>query len=161
MIFGRRSDRRPHQFSFARILLPLGGTEVDQTALQLVALLLAGSSGEVALLHVIEVPFERQLDVEDEEAIGRAEQLMDQAEHFLQERSVPVRRAVVQARTAGAAIVDDAVESGADLIVMGLRYKRRFGGAWDAGRTVPYVMRNSTAPVWCLRGETQELAQTT
>jgi hypothetical protein len=43
---------------------------------------------------------------------------------------------------------------------MGLRYKKRFGGQWDAGRTVPYVMRNSTAPVWCLRAETKELAQT-
>jgi hypothetical protein len=44
--------------------------------------------------------------------------------------------------------------------VMGLRYKKRFGGQWDAGRTVPYVMRNSTAPVWCLRAETKELAHT-
>ena len=43
---------------------------------------------------------------------------------------------------------------------MGLRYKMRFGGQWDAGRTVPYVMRNSTAPVWCLRVETEELART-
>ena len=43
---------------------------------------------------------------------------------------------------------------------MGLRYKKRFGGQWDAGRTVPYVMRNSTAPVWCLRAETKELAHT-
>jgi hypothetical protein len=41
---------------------------------------------------------------------------------------------------------------------MALPYKRRFGGQWDAGRTVPYVMRNSTAPVWCLRAETEELA---
>jgi hypothetical protein len=43
---------------------------------------------------------------------------------------------------------------------MGLRYKKRFGGQWDAGRTVPYVMRNSAAPVWCLRIETEDLAQT-
>ena len=56
--------------------------------------------------------------------------------------------------------MDDAVERRVDLIVMGLRYKKRFGGGWDAGRTVPYVMRNSTAPVWCLRVETEELAHT-
>jgi len=55
---------------------------------------------------------------------------------------------------------DEAVEWGADLIIVGLRYKKRFGGAWDAGRTVPYVMRNSTAPVWCLRVETEDLART-
>jgi hypothetical protein len=64
----------------------------------------------------------------------------------------------VQARAAGPAIVDDAYESAADVIVMGLRSQKRFGGQWDAGRTVPYVMRNTTAPVWCLRAETEELA---
>ena len=52
------------------------------------------------------------------------------------------------------------VEWGADLIVMGLRYKKRMGGSWDAGRTVPYVMRNPNAPVWCLRVETEDLART-
>jgi nucleotide-binding universal stress UspA family protein len=161
MIFGRRADRRPRRFDYRRVLVAVGGTEADQSALRLVALLLNGTDGEASLLHVIEVPFERQLDVEDEDAVARADQLLDAAAAILQGEGVSVRRSVVQARAAGAAIVDDAVEGGADLIVMGLGYKRRFGGAWDAGRTVPYVMRNSTAPVWCLRAETQELAQTT
>ena len=76
------------------------------------------------------------------------------------DHGIPTRPLTVQARAAGPAIVDDANEIAADLIVMGLRYKKRFGGQWDAGRTVPYVMRNSTAPVWCLRAETKELAQT-
>ena len=79
---------------------------------------------------------------------------------LLTEKGVPVTSSTVQARAAGPAIVDDANELGADLIVMGLRYKKRFGGQWDAGRTVPYVMRNSTAPVWCLRAQTKELANT-
>ena len=90
----------------------------------------------------------------------RADEVLGRAEGFLAEREVSVRTGVVQARAAGAAIVDEAVEWGADLLVMGLRYKKRFGGAWDAGRTVPYVMRNSTAPVWCLRVETEDLART-
>ena len=81
-------------------------------------------------------------------------------EEFLRGQLVQVTSSVVQARSAGPAIVDEAVEHSADLIVMGLRYKMRFGGQWDAGRTVPYVMRNSTAPVWCLRVETEELART-
>lgn len=161
MIFGRRPVRGPRRFDFQRVLVPVSGTDIDHSALQLVALLLSGTKGEAALLHVIEVPFERQLDVQDEDAVARADQLLDGAAAILQGEGVTVRRSVVQARTAGAAIVDDAVEASVDLIVMGLAYKRRFGGAWDAGRTVPYVMRNSTAPVWCLRAETQELAETT
>ncbi|HET6380570.1 MAG TPA: universal stress protein [candidate division Zixibacteria bacterium] len=159
MIFGRRPEKRAPLLSFERILVPLAGTEADDVVLRLVALLASGH-GEVVLLHVIEVPFERQLDAEDPRAIAFADEVLERAQKFLQEHEVDVRTSIAQARAAGAAIVDDAVEQGADLIVMGLRYKKRFGGGWDAGRTVPYVMRNATAPVWCLRAETEDLAYT-
>jgi nucleotide-binding universal stress UspA family protein len=158
MIFGRRSEKRAPLLHYERILVPLAGTEADEAPLRLAALLLGGTGGQAALLHVIEVPFERQLDAEDPKAIAFADEVIERAEAFLTEREVQVRTGIAQARAAGAAIVDDAVEQSADLIVMGLRYKKRFGGGWDAGRTVPYVMRNSTAPVWCLRVETEDLA---
>ena len=163
MDFFRRSEKRPTTFDHARILVPILGEEsVDDPALKVAALLLEGRDGvEASLLHVIEVPFDRNLDAEDESAVTRADEVLGRAEAMLSERGVAVRTSTVQARAAGPAIVDDANEMGADLIVMGLRYKKRFGGQWDAGRTVPYVMRNSTAPVWCLRTETRELAQTT
>lgn|SRR5574338_912521 len=160
MIFGRRPEKRLPLLTFERILVPLGGTEADEAALRLTALLLAGSDGQASLLHVVEVPFERQLDAEDPQGIAFADEVLERGETFLAERGVQVRTSISQARAAGAAIVDDAVEQHADLIVMGLRYKKRFGGGWDAGRTVPYVMRNSTAPVWCLRAETEDLAET-
>lgn len=160
MIFGRRSEKRPALLTFERILVPLAGTEADETALRLTAMLLSGSEAQAMLLHVIEVPFEQQLDAEDPTAIAFAEEILGRAERFMEERQVKVRTAIAQARAAGSAIVDDAVDLQADLIVMGLRYKRRFGGGWDAGRTVPFVMRNSRAPVWCLRSETEELAHT-
>jgi nucleotide-binding universal stress UspA family protein len=160
MIFGRRSEKRTPLLHYERILVPLAGTEADEAPLRLAALLLGGTGGQAALLHVIEVPFERQLDAEDPKAIAFADEVIERAEAFLAESEVQVRTGIAQARAAGAAIVDDAVEQSADLIVMGLRYKKRFGGGWDAGRTVPYVMRNSTAPVWCLRVETEDLAHT-
>ena len=136
MDFFRRAAKRQIPFDYARVLVPLVGDElVDDPALNVAALLLAGREGaEVALLHVIEIPFDRNLDTEDSAATDRAEQVLAHAEALL--------------------------ATAADLIVMGLRYKKRFGGQWDAGRTVPYVMRNSTAPVWCLRAETKELAHT-
>jgi nucleotide-binding universal stress UspA family protein len=160
MIFGRRGDKRSPLLTYERILVPLAGTEADDAPLRLATVLLAGTSGQVSLLHVIEVPFEKQLDAEDPKAIAFADEVIERAEAFLTEREVQVRTGIAQARAAGAAIVDDAVEQNADLIIMGLRYKKRFGGGWDAGRTVPYVMRNSTAPIWCLRVETEDLAHT-
>jgi nucleotide-binding universal stress UspA family protein len=159
MIFGRR-EKRPPLLSYDRVLVPLAGTEADDAALRLTAILLAGTAGQAFLLHVIEIPFERQLDAQDPEAVAFADEALSRAEAFLAEHEVKVETGIAQARAAGAAIVDDAVERHADLIVMGLRYKKRFGGGWDAGRTVPYVMRNSTAPVWCLRVATEELAHT-
>ena len=163
MDFFRRPDKRPTTFEHSRILVPLlGEAAVDDPALKVAALLLGGNPGaEVSLLHVIEVPFERTLDAEDEAAVMRADEVLSRAESLLSEKGIATRTSTVQARAAGPAIVDDANELGSDLIVMGLRYKKRFGGQWDAGRTVPYVMRNSTAPVWCLRAETKELAHTT
>ncbi len=162
MAFFRRSEKHASAFAYSRVLVPLLGVEdVDDPALQVAAMLLGGRDGaEVSLLHVIEVPFEQTLDRENEEAVAAADAVLSRAEAVLSQREIRVRTSTVQARAAGPAIVDDAHELGADLIVMGLRYKKRFGGQWDAGRTVPYVMRNSTAPVWCLRAETKELAHT-
>ncbi len=162
MAFFRRSEKPTNPFEYARVLVPLLGVdEVDGPALKVAALLLAGRADtEISLLHVIEVPFDQTLDRENEDAVAAADQVLSRAESILVERGIAVRTSTVQARAAGAAIVDDANELGAELIIMGLRYKKRFGGQWDAGRTVPYVMRNSTAPVWCLRAETKELAHT-
>jgi len=160
MVFRRRPEKQQPLLLFQRILVPMAGTEADEPALRLATMLLAGTPGEVTLLHVIEVPFDRQLDAENPEAVAFADEVLGRAETFLANHEITTRTGVVQARAAGAAIVDEAVEWAADVIVMGLRYKKRFGGAWDAGRTVPYVMRNSTAPVWCLRVETEDLART-
>ena len=162
MSFFRRGDKRATAFDYGRILIPvIGDDEVDGPALKVAGLLLAGhEDGEVSVLNVIEVPFERNLDAEDDAAVAHADEILSRAEAKLRELGCKARTSTVQARVAGAAIVDEASEQGADLILMGLRYKKRFGGQWDAGRTVPYVMRNSTAPVWCLRAETKELAHT-
>lgn len=162
MAFFRRGEKRPATFEYSRILVPvIGDDSIDGPALRVASVLLAGHDrAEVSLLNVIEVPFDRTLDAEDEAAVARADEILTRAHDALQEKGVRARTSTVQARAAGAAIVDEANEQGADLILMGLRYKKRFGGEWDAGRTVPYVMRNSTAPVWCLRAETKELAHT-
>jgi nucleotide-binding universal stress UspA family protein len=165
-MFRRRpSDSDLPLLPYRRILVPLAGGDADEDALRLCALLLArqtdardATPAEVALIHVIEVGFERTLDTEDTAATAFADEVLGRAADFLEARRIPSRVGMIQARAAGPAIVDEAVASGADLIVMGLRYKRRFGGSWDAGRTVPYVMRNSRAPVWCLRARTEELA---
>lgn len=165
-MFRRRPSESDHSLlPYRRILVPLAGGDADDDALRLAVQLLADAApakgaepGEVILVHVIEVGFERTLDNQDERATAFADEVLGRGAAFLESHEVASRVGMIQARAAGPAIVDEAVASSADLIVMGLRYKRRFGGSWDAGRTVPYVMRNSKAPVWCLRARTEELA---
>ena len=50
-----------------------------------------------------------------------------------------------------AALVDEASERGADLLVVGLPYRTRFGGDFAIGRTVPYVLKNAPCAVWVVR----------
>lgn len=165
-MFRRRPSESDHSLlPYRRILVPLAGGDADDDALRLAVQLLTDEPSakgaelrEVILVHVIEVGFERTLDNQDERATAFADEVLGRGAAFLETHEVASRVGMIQARAAGPAIVDEAVASSADLIVMGLRYKRRFGGSWDAGRTVPYVMRNSKAPVWCLRARTEELA---
>jgi nucleotide-binding universal stress UspA family protein len=58
---------------------------------------------------------------------------------------------LLQARDVGAALVDEATERGADVLVVGLGYRKRFGGDFAIGRTVPYVLKNAPCAVWVLR----------
>ena len=160
MIFRRRSETESALLPYRTLLIPLLGTTSDEDPIRLGALLLADHGGQAVVLHVIEVGFERSLDQTDPAAVDFAHEAVGKAEEFYESRGIAVRTSVVQARSAGPAIVDEAIESHADLVLMGLPYKKRFGGAWDAGRTVPYVMRNLKAPVWCLRTATEDLADT-
>jgi nucleotide-binding universal stress UspA family protein len=58
---------------------------------------------------------------------------------------------LLQARDVAAAIVDEATERGADLLVVGLPYRKRFGGEFAIGRSVPYVLQNAPCSVWVVR----------
>ena len=65
---------------------------------------------------------------------------------------------LLQARDVGAAIVDEAVERDADLIVLGVPFRTRFGGDFAIGRTIPYVLQNAPCTVWVVREPMSEEA---
>ena len=71
---------------------------------------------------------------------------LDGVESVAEEEDLDVETDVLQAREVGPAIVDEAVERGVDLILMGITYKRRFG-QFSLGNVVPYVLKNSPCPV--------------
>jgi nucleotide-binding universal stress UspA family protein len=57
---------------------------------------------------------------------------------------------LLQAREAGHAIVDEAIERGIDVIAIGTEYTRPFG-EFQMGRTTQFVMKQAPCQVWLFR----------
>src|SRR5712691_11640726 len=107
-------------------------------------------AGRLYGVHIIEVNRSLPLGAVLDDVVERGEKILDEVEKLAAAAQLPVETELVQARDTGPALVDEAVEWGADLIVMGLPYKRRFG-EFNLGKTVPYVLKNANCRVMLFR----------
>jgi nucleotide-binding universal stress UspA family protein len=131
---------------FKKILVPIAGSPADQEAMRLACRLAKKDKGKVWAVSVVAVKRALPLDAEINSEIKHAEDLLDQVEKIAEEEDFEVETDILQARDAGPAIVDEAVERGVDLILMGFSYKRRFG-QYSLGQVAPFVLKNSPCPV--------------
>jgi len=131
---------------FHKILVPIVGTEADEEAMKLACRLAKKDKGKVWSVYVITIKRSLPLDAEIESEIREAEAILDHIESVAEEEDYEVETDLLQSREAGPTIIDEAVERGIDLIVMGVKYKRRFG-QFSLGNVVPYVLKNSPCPV--------------
>ena len=129
-----------------KILVPIRGSEADEETMRLACRLAKKDKGKVWAVSVVAIKRALPLDAEIESEIREAEAVLDRAETIAEEEDYEVETDVLQAREIGPAIVDEAVERGVDLIVMGISYKQRFG-QFSLGSVVPYVLKNSPCPV--------------
>jgi nucleotide-binding universal stress UspA family protein len=108
------------------------------------------NKGRVYVIHVIEVKRTLPLDaqLEPEEAAG--DEVLMRAEEVARKQGFQVEGEILHAREAGPAIVDEAIERGADLIVLGITYQQPFG-QFELGRVVQYVLKNAPCEVWVCR----------
>ncbi len=136
-------------------LVPVDGTEAAYSALAVVCDLARQTKARVNALHVIEVPRSLPLESDMPDAALRGERILERAEAVGQEHKVTVDADLLQARQAGHAVVDEAVDRGVDAIVAGLDYHRPYG-RFELGRLPQYVMEHSPAQVWLLRYPTEE-----
>jgi nucleotide-binding universal stress UspA family protein len=138
-----------------RILVTLGGHQVDEETMR-VACRLARTLGEgkeaakMYAVHVLEVNRALPLSAPVENQVERGEQVLDAAERVAAEYNLEIETEIVQARDTGPAIVGEADEWHASVIVMGLPYKRRFG-EFNLGKTAPYVLKNAPCRVILFR----------
>lgn len=131
---------------FKKVLVPIIGTEIDEETMRLACRLAKSDKGEIWAVYVITVQRTLPLDAEIEPEIQRAEDILDHIEMVAEEEDYKVAAEALQAREAGPAIIDEAVEREVDLILMGVKYKKRFG-QFSLGDVVPYVLKNSPCPV--------------
>ena len=69
--------------------------------------------------------------------------MLEHAEGIGAEYDADIDSELLQAREAGPAIVDEAREWKADLIVIGMPYRERFGEFY-MGKTAPYVLKSAS-----------------
>jgi len=131
---------------FKKILVPVAGSPEDEGAMRLACRLAKKDKGKIWAVSVVAVKRALPLDAEIDSEIHQSENVLDRVETVAEEEDCEVETDILQARDAGPAIVDEAVERGADIILMGFSYKRRFG-QYSLGHVVPFVLKNSPCPV--------------
>ncbi|MFN8521833.1 MAG: universal stress protein [Chloroflexota bacterium] len=137
----------------SRILVPVTGNPTDDEVVELAASIARRQKAEVFALHVIEVKRTLPLDAELPDEAARGEEILNRAEAAAEKHGIHLQTDLLQARDVGHAIVDEALERGMDLIILGITYRKRFG-EFDLGETAPYVLKHAPCRVWVCREPT-------
>ena len=133
-----------------RILVPVKGDEADEQVVKLACRLAKQSKGRVFVLHVVEVERSLPLEAPTVTGVERGDAVLDRMEDIAKKEKCPVEAELLQAREAGPAVVEEALQRNADLILMGLEFKKH-QGQFNLGTCVPYVMMRAPCRVWVSR----------
>jgi nucleotide-binding universal stress UspA family protein len=134
-----------------RILVPMRGTGADEEAIRLACTLAQKMKAQVYVVHVIEVERSLPLDAQVDSELEKAEEVLTRAEDIAADAGCDIDTDLLQARDAGPGIVQEAMEREADLIVMGVGYKRRLG-EFDLGGTIAHVLKEAPCQILLYRG---------
>lgn len=137
------------------ILVPIDGSPASMDAVLLACSIAKKNKGKVYAVHVIEVKRSLPLDAELPEEATSGEGLLTRAEKMATEADFRIEGELLQAREAGHAIVDEAMERGVELILMGAEH-RAATGEYEMGRVTQYVLRAAPCSVWLWRHPVHE-----
>jgi nucleotide-binding universal stress UspA family protein len=137
--------------SFNRVVIALNGGSSDAQIVALASKFAKTGTTELIAVHIVEIDWTLPLDADIAGHSEEAQQVLDVAEAVAENNKARLTPVLLQARDIGAALVDEASERNADLLVVGLPYRKRFGGDFAIGRTIPYVLKNAACAVWVVR----------
>jgi nucleotide-binding universal stress UspA family protein len=131
---------------FRRILVPITGTEADDETMRMACWIAKRDKCKLYAMYVITIKRSLPLEAEIESETKRAEGLLDRIEKIADDEDCQVETDLLQAREVAPTIIDEAVERKVDLILMGVKYQRRFG-QFSLGSIVPYIIKNAPCQV--------------
>jgi nucleotide-binding universal stress UspA family protein len=137
--------------AFNRVVIALNGGSSDAQIVALVSRFTKTGTTELVAVHIVEIDWTLPLDADIAGHSEEAQRVLDMAEDAAEDSKARLTPVLLQARDVGAALVDEASERGADLLVVGMPYRKRFGGDFAIGRTIPYVLKNAPCAVWVVR----------
>lgn len=138
--------------AYKRILLPLAGSAVDPDLVRLAVTIGKASRAHLLGVHVIEVRWNLPLDAVLEAELDRGDELLASAARIASQAGGELETELLQAREAAAAIIDTAREREADLILIGMPYRKRLGRTY-VSRTVEDVYLGAPCAVLAYRQE--------
>lgn len=131
-------------------LVPVTGNPLDGEAVALACDLVKPAKGRVWVLYVIEIPRRLPLDAEMAWRSAEGERVLQQMELIGKQHKCKVEGEILQARALGVAVVDEAVQRSADLIIATTSYEEHFGMP-SLGEVVPYLLKYSPCRVMVYR----------
>lgn len=131
-------------------LVPVDGSDAAYGALVAACETARKTKASVSAVYVIEVPRSLPLDADLIAEGQRGEEILEHAESLAASHDVRLEADLLQARQAGHVVIDEALERGADAIVIGLAYHRPYG-RFELGSLAEYVLEHAPGFVWLIR----------
>jgi APA family basic amino acid/polyamine antiporter len=130
---------------FYEIIVPTKG-DLEASMIQTACKIALRDKSKILAIYIIEVPMTLPVDASLPNEKEKGEKALDQAEMIAKEYGVTIETKLIQARSAGKAIVDEAIKRKADLILLGQSEKNKAADILS-GKTVDYVSKNAPCKV--------------
>ena len=136
------------------ILIPVHSREYAEEMVRIACDLSSLYVADITAVYTIGVPLTLPVDAEIPEQRQEAEEVLEVAYHIADTvYDKKIETVILQARMAGAAIVEYAAEKGTDLILLGIHPEHaQRGDRFVLGPTADYVVRRAPCRVWAVRG---------
>lgn len=147
------------------ILVPVDGSQAGMDALALACLMAKRNKGKVYAVYVVEVARTLPLDADLAPEASAGEDVLARAEEVADSLDFEITGELLQARDAGHAVVDEAIERGVEAIVLGIEHEpasagfewplkgkpRPLAGDLRLGHIAEYILQVAPCDVWLIR----------